>query len=399
MEPEEFYWIDANEQKENISAAQPSHKSDAIDGVEEMSDQHGSSQSPFSILPAVGGWFSSIAKQLVMSKDYFVQQLKKAEEFPHLDIDESPDECLEILRKHKDLPGKVHMHYIKPGETLETIAAYYGMDVELLKEINQIKEEHDSNRNSLFVYKTDRYFESKAILSESSSPDRASRQAGIFSENALSLGQDLVITGTLVLSSDQVRFKANEDEKALSLSHQAFAIDVKKIEKLLTSTVLPFPGQKMSQFGDLKYIHVIGGGKELHLMVPQHSLIIDKLEDILHMKLMDDPNLPKTPAMSPHSDRQSESFGEDADEFQKYVGQTAILTLEQFKKLKGSIPYRFQSLNWRLLYSTLRDGISLKTFYEKTYNCGPTLLVVQDVEHNVGFQVIKSQYHVLSIYI
>eukprot|EP00002_Diphylleia_rotans_P026612 TRINITY_DN5313_c0_g3_i5.p1 TRINITY_DN5313_c0_g3~~TRINITY_DN5313_c0_g3_i5.p1 ORF type:complete len:227 (-),score=47.89 TRINITY_DN5313_c0_g3_i5:166-846(-) len=222
MEPEEFYWIDANEQKENISAAQPSHKSDAIDGVEEMSDQHGSSQSPFSILPAVGGWFSSIAKQLVMSKDYFVQQLKKAEEFPHLDIDESPDECLEILRKHKDLPGKVHMHYIKPGETLETIAAYYGMDVELLKEINQIKEEHDSNRNSLFVYKTDRYFESKAILSESSSPDRASRQAGIFSENALSLGQDLVITGTLVLSSDQVRFKANEDEKALSLSHQAF---------------------------------------------------------------------------------------------------------------------------------------------------------------------------------
>eukprot|EP00741_Cyanophora_paradoxa_P008946 tig00000142_g8659.t1 len=42
------------------------------------------------------------------------------------------------------------------------------------------------------------------------------------------------------------------------------------------------------------------------------------------------------------------------------------------------LPKRYQGADWHLLYSTEKHGISLKTFYARTDDMGPTVLVVRD---------------------
>lgn len=58
--------------------------------------------------------------------------------------------------------------------------------------------------------------------------------------------------------------------------------------------------------------------------------------------------------------------------------QSALLTQTQLAALLARLPRRFRRCKFQLVYSTIRDGISLKTFYRKARNWSSTALVVQD---------------------
>ena len=60
--------------------------------------------------------------------------------------------------------------------------------------------------------------------------------------------------------------------------------------------------------------------------------------------------------------------------------ESKLLTAKVITALHKHIPRRLQLKDqWKLVYSTLRHGISLNTFYRHTAaNNGPTILVIQD---------------------
>eukprot|EP00854_Cymbomonas_tetramitiformis_P003000 gene3000-3817_t len=51
---------------------------------------------------------------------------------------------------------------------------------------------------------------------------------------------------------------------------------------------------------------------------------------------------------------------------------------EELRALTGSVPARFRQQQWKLLYSTWRDGISLHTLFRHANARAPTLLVIGD---------------------
>lgn len=68
-----------------------------------------------------------------------------------------------------------------------------------------------------------------------------------------------------------------------------------------------------------------------------------------------------------------------------FVPQTSepssLMTDIQFSALAARLPRRFQRAKWQLVYSTKRDGISLKTFLRKASQWSCTVLVVKDKGH------------------
>ena len=54
-------------------------------------------------------------------------------------------------------------------------------------------------------------------------------------------------------------------------------------------------------------------------------------------------------------------------------------------KLHANMPYYHQYKNLRLLYSSNKHGIAMKTFYMKTEDVKNTIFVVKDDEQNVIF--------------
>lgn len=58
--------------------------------------------------------------------------------------------------------------------------------------------------------------------------------------------------------------------------------------------------------------------------------------------------------------------------------QSSLLTSGQTEALVSALPRRFRQVRWKLIYSTARDGTSLKTFFRKSDKLSPTVLVVRD---------------------
>ena len=58
---------------------------------------------------------------------------------------------------------------------------------------------------------------------------------------------------------------------------------------------------------------------------------------------------------------------------------STIMTEDDIKALASFVPARYRLSNWKLLYSTARDGISLKTLLRNGKGKHPTILVVRDM--------------------
>ena len=52
---------------------------------------------------------------------------------------------------------------------------------------------------------------------------------------------------------------------------------------------------------------------------------------------------------------------------------------DHLRALAAAVPTRHRQARWRLLYSTLRDGISLHTLLRACRGKAPTMLVVRDM--------------------
>lgn len=73
----------------------------------------------------------------------------------------------------------------------------------------------------------------------------------------------------------------------------------------------------------------------------------------------------------------------DKDELEKplptLLGNSSILTPEYAKKLRRFLPSMQQIENWRLLYSVLKDGADLNSFFRKTKNNKYTVIIVETI--------------------
>lgn len=71
----------------------------------------------------------------------------------------------------------------------------------------------------------------------------------------------------------------------------------------------------------------------------------------------------------------------DKDELEKplptLIGNSSILTPEYAKKLRRFLPSMQQIENWRLLYSVLKDGADLNSFFRKTKKNKYTVIIVE----------------------
>jgi len=83
----------------------------------------------------------------------------------------------------------------------------------------------------------------------------------------------------------------------------------------------------------------------------------------------------------------------------KMIDKSDLITPEEMQQLRLSLPRRYASVDWRLLYSTQRHGISLNTFYSRTDEIAPSILIIQDSNLNtfgafasVSWQISKCYY-------
>ncbi|EFJ41453.1 hypothetical protein VOLCADRAFT_107660 [Volvox carteri f. nagariensis] len=59
--------------------------------------------------------------------------------------------------------------------------------------------------------------------------------------------------------------------------------------------------------------------------------------------------------------------------------RSSVMSQEDLRALAGAVPPRLASGRWQLLYSSARDGISLRTLYRNAAGRAPTLLLVREV--------------------
>lgn len=73
----------------------------------------------------------------------------------------------------------------------------------------------------------------------------------------------------------------------------------------------------------------------------------------------------------------------------KIQDESQILNLEQFTELINSVPRLYQTLEWKLIYSTAVSGTSYHNLLRHAKNNGPNIVVIKD-EHDFVFGVYCS---------
>ncbi|PRP84730.1 hypothetical protein PROFUN_07832 [Planoprotostelium fungivorum] len=77
--------------------------------------------------------------------------------------------------------------------------------------------------------------------------------------------------------------------------------------------------------------------------------------------------------------KQKEKREESTGHIPELHGETSLLANPKHReRLSKRLPGRYRYNDWKLLFSTQVHGVSLKTFYNRTENAGPSLLVVED---------------------
>eukprot|EP00002_Diphylleia_rotans_P008915 TRINITY_DN188_c0_g3_i3.p1 TRINITY_DN188_c0_g3~~TRINITY_DN188_c0_g3_i3.p1 ORF type:complete len:133 (+),score=19.74 TRINITY_DN188_c0_g3_i3:49-447(+) len=88
----------------------------------------------------------------------------------------------------------------------------------------------------------------------------------------------------------------------------------------------------------------------------------------------------------------------DVERIESLVKESSFMQKHHFCTLQCSIPERFQQKKLHLLYSTMKHGISLQTFFQKTHGHHPTILIVQDDDHQIFGAFASEPWEVHSRY-
>jgi len=72
----------------------------------------------------------------------------------------------------------------------------------------------------------------------------------------------------------------------------------------------------------------------------------------------------------------------------KLNSHSEIFSERQLRELHSQFPYYHQYKNLVLLYSTSKDGVSMKTFYNKTAEIKNSIILVKDDEQNVFWSIL-----------
>jgi len=67
-------------------------------------------------------------------------------------------------------------------------------------------------------------------------------------------------------------------------------------------------------------------------------------------------------------------------------------------RLREHLPIRFRHFNWHLLYSKIHHGVSINTFYLRTANMGPTVMVCRDSNDQVFGAYVSASWHISTSY-
>ena len=62
----------------------------------------------------------------------------------------------------------------------------------------------------------------------------------------------------------------------------------------------------------------------------------------------------------------------------KIVSESQILNLEQFTELINCVPELYQTLEWKLRYSTMVHGTSYQNLLRRTQHNSPSIIVIRD---------------------
>jgi len=106
----------------------------------------------------------------------------------------------------------------------------------------------------------------------------------------------------------------------------------------------------------------------------QYQTLIDKLD----LDEAGDPTQKRRRKSFFHPDSDKETEANDPY-IGELLGTSQLIPKKSFIKLRTALPVRYRNYNWRLLFSTARDGTSLNTFHLRmSEHGGPTVLVMED---------------------
>ncbi len=90
------------------------------------------------------------------------------------------------------------------------------------------------------------------------------------------------------------------------------------------------------------------------------------------------------PASLYRIEKEPNSEGQDMFLFDQQPSEPSqLVSLDDMNAICSHVPLRHRHKKWVLLYSTLRDGISMQTLLRKARGHAPTVLLVRDMSRNV----------------
>lgn len=78
--------------------------------------------------------------------------------------------------------------------------------------------------------------------------------------------------------------------------------------------------------------------------------------------------------------------------------ESNLVSLDDMRLIASHMPLRHRTKKWTLLYSTLRDGISMQTLLRKSKGKHPTVLIVRDMSKNVFGAFCSESWRISSRY-
>lgn len=78
--------------------------------------------------------------------------------------------------------------------------------------------------------------------------------------------------------------------------------------------------------------------------------------------------------------------------------ESKIISVESMKGISSHMPLRHRQKRWTLLYSTLRDGISMQTLLRKSKGKAPTILIIRDMNKYVFGAFCSESWRISSRY-
>jgi len=82
----------------------------------------------------------------------------------------------------------------------------------------------------------------------------------------------------------------------------------------------------------------------------------------------------------------------------RLLSPSRLINHDEFVQIAEALPQRFRDYNWKLVYSTYTNGTSLVTFFSKTENQGPTIILIGDQEGYVFGGFVSEEWKITTEY-